>query len=583
MDLGPGAPRLVLVGYSKGTPDVLEAIVNYPEIRPRVAAVVSVAGAVGGSPLANDAEQYQADLLRHFPGATCDSGDGGGVASLRPGVRRAWLAQNPLPTSVPTYSVVTLPQPERISSILRCSAEKLSMIDGRNDSQVIFYDQVIPGSTLVGYVNADHWAIAVPIARKSRNDRVAVRHRERLSARGVSGSGAAFCRGRSRRQRQVGRDDDAPTMLSHCDRSRRAGLLRTAIHAVAVAILGLAGMAGPASAWVYPEHRDIAVLAVEQLDPDRRALFDSFWQEARAGNEPRLCEQAADASQGLAPACIDWAALPAIAGDHSCSSKNMLDNVVHSDWILQVADVAAQLKVDLGRIAVTAPPELNPGDRDLVGDTRRIIEDQALRAARQNALRTADTRMQRADPEYATRAGSSNAHFLLPRPRTDITGKEYAELTLSPGSEINAVGVYAWFHLSALQKATRLATEQLAPSQRQALARAMLADEAFALHFLEDTFAAGHVAGSWGDVSQRKGTHDYYNEAGLEVFTWDGRSIVLMGDAHMRPEDAERTAAAVRMSLEQLIDHASGRDRAIAGSVHARGAGRARRVRRVPE
>ena len=93
MDLGPGAPRLVLVGYSKGTPDVLEAIVGYPEIRERVAAVLSVAGAVGGSPLANDAEQYQADLLRHFPGATCDSGDGGGVESLRPAVRRAWLAR----------------------------------------------------------------------------------------------------------------------------------------------------------------------------------------------------------------------------------------------------------------------------------------------------------------------------------------------------------------------------------------------------------------------------------------------------------------------------------------------------------
>ena len=30
---------------------------------------------------------------------------------------------------------------------------------------MIFYDQVIPGSTLVGYVNADHWAIVVPIAR----------------------------------------------------------------------------------------------------------------------------------------------------------------------------------------------------------------------------------------------------------------------------------------------------------------------------------------------------------------------------------------------------------------------------------
>ena len=42
--------------------------------------------------------------------------------------------------------------------------KKLSAIDPRNDSQVIFYDQVIPGSTLMGYLNADHWAIAVPIA-----------------------------------------------------------------------------------------------------------------------------------------------------------------------------------------------------------------------------------------------------------------------------------------------------------------------------------------------------------------------------------------------------------------------------------
>ena len=63
-----GAPRLVLVGYSKGISDILDAVVAYPEIRSRVAAVVSVAGAVGGSPLANDAEQYQADLLRYFPG-----------------------------------------------------------------------------------------------------------------------------------------------------------------------------------------------------------------------------------------------------------------------------------------------------------------------------------------------------------------------------------------------------------------------------------------------------------------------------------------------------------------------------------
>jgi hypothetical protein len=165
MQLPAGEPRLVLIGYSKGAPDILEAVVEYPEIRSRVAAVVSAAGAVGGSPLANDAEQYQADLLQHFPGATCAPGDGGAVQSLRPAIRREWLAQNPLPPELRYYSIVTFPKPERISSLLKSSYDKLARIDSRNDSQMIFYDQIVPGSTLVAYVNADHWALAVPVAR----------------------------------------------------------------------------------------------------------------------------------------------------------------------------------------------------------------------------------------------------------------------------------------------------------------------------------------------------------------------------------------------------------------------------------
>jgi hypothetical protein len=165
MQTEAGKPRLVLIGYSKGAPDILEALVAYPEIRPHVAAVVSAAGSIGGSALANDAEQYQADLLRHFPGATCSAGDAGGVDSLRPATRKEWLAKNPLPRELRYYSVVTFPRPERISSILTKSYDKLARVDARNDSQMIFYDQVIPGSTLVGYINADHWALAVPIAR----------------------------------------------------------------------------------------------------------------------------------------------------------------------------------------------------------------------------------------------------------------------------------------------------------------------------------------------------------------------------------------------------------------------------------
>ena len=319
--------------------------------------------------------------------------------------------------------------------------------------------------------------------------------------------------------------------------------------------------AAPAAAWVYPEHRQLSLLAVQQLDDERKVVFDQLWQGARTGDEQRLCAQGADSAQELTPACIDWAALSAIAGDHSCSSSEMLETARTSPWILSVADVAAQLKVDLSRLPVTAEPELSGRAPDVLSDAQRRFASQTIQAQRVNALRTADIRLQRADPDYATRAGSSNAHFLLARPSTNMSPADYAALTLRIGSDVNAIGVYSWFHLSALQKASRLRDESLTGSQRNELARAALADEAFALHFLQDVFAAGHVAGSWGDASQRQGTHDYYNQSGLEVFSWrgGGRSMVLMGDAHMRSEDAEAVAVSIKASLQQLLDVSSGR------------------------
>ncbi len=156
---------ILLIGYSKGAPDILEAVVNYPELSQRVVAVLSASGSIGGSPLANDADQKDLNIMRHFPGSQCSEGDGGAVESLRPGTRRAWLAHNQLPQEIAYYSLVTYPHPDRISSALGGMYRKLSKVDARNDSQVIYYDQIIPGSTLLGFINADHWALAVPIAR----------------------------------------------------------------------------------------------------------------------------------------------------------------------------------------------------------------------------------------------------------------------------------------------------------------------------------------------------------------------------------------------------------------------------------
>jgi hypothetical protein len=323
--------------------------------------------------------------------------------------------------------------------------------------------------------------------------------------------------------------------------------------------VALASIAQPASAWVYPEHRDIAILAVDGLNPEQRAKFDRLWAYARTGREARLCAESADVGQSLKPGCIDWPAMNALSGDHSCSSSEMFDTVVSSEWVLTVARVGAQLKADLAAIG-TLDRKTGRASPMTLEKLRQQFEDGRLHAKRMNALRASDMHLQRVDTEYATRAGANNAHFLLARPRPDFSTNEYVLLTLEKGAEINAIGVWEWYHLSALQKATRLAHEQLTSEEYSAVARSALADEAFASHFLEDAYAAGHVPGTWGDVSRRKGTHDYYNQSGLEVSTWQGgsKTVVLMGDAHMRLEDAERAAATVRLSLEQFIDTASG-------------------------
>ena len=61
--------------------------------------------------------------------------------------------ERPGPTDPPA-------EPAKIESL-----EKLSKQDPRNDGMMLFDDQFIPGSTFIGCVNADHWAVSVPIAR----------------------------------------------------------------------------------------------------------------------------------------------------------------------------------------------------------------------------------------------------------------------------------------------------------------------------------------------------------------------------------------------------------------------------------
>lgn len=160
-----GGEKVVLVGYSKGAPDILEALVNHPEMHTRIAAVVSVAGAVGGSPIADSLEGPFLRLVNDTLLPNCSPGDGGAIESLKQNNRKRWLSQNRLPTSIRYFSIVSFAERGRISRLLKQGYEQLAFVDPRNDGQLIFWDQVIPGSTILGYVRADHWAISMPFSQ----------------------------------------------------------------------------------------------------------------------------------------------------------------------------------------------------------------------------------------------------------------------------------------------------------------------------------------------------------------------------------------------------------------------------------
>jgi hypothetical protein len=163
----PEAGReLVMIGYSKGTTDILQFLVDYPAQAEAVDAVVSVAGAVYGSPLADFFDGPYHLLFSHLPMNLCGKGDSGVVHSLRTDLRRQWLEDNALPGNTRYYSLAAFTTRDRLARSLLPSWEMLLGHGDRNDGQLLPADAIIPGSTVLGYLNADHWAVAMEIEKE---------------------------------------------------------------------------------------------------------------------------------------------------------------------------------------------------------------------------------------------------------------------------------------------------------------------------------------------------------------------------------------------------------------------------------
>jgi dienelactone hydrolase len=157
---------LVLFGYSKGTSDILQFLVDYPDLANRVSAVVSVAGAVGGSPLADRYGSIYDLLFSHLPSSHCEKGDREVVDSLRTDTRRSWLAENPVPSHVRYYSLAAFTTRDRMAKALVPSWKSLLQDSRRNDGQLLPVDSMLPQSSLLAYLNADHWAVTMELEKE---------------------------------------------------------------------------------------------------------------------------------------------------------------------------------------------------------------------------------------------------------------------------------------------------------------------------------------------------------------------------------------------------------------------------------
>jgi hypothetical protein len=255
--------------------------------------------------------------------------------------------------------------------------------------------------------------------------------------------------------------------------------------------------AGDARAWYFPEHIVIAHDGVMQLPPEIRAVLQDAVARARVQGLP-LCARmdlALEDFSGHKPIatrmlrsdigvdCVPYAALPALAGDHSDDVRELRRVVAGQKGIEIVSAVAYEWAKFQEAYA-------------------RLPNSSLERMSFVHAL---DVALYFIDPGYELRAQSTHAHFADGGRSLD----DALHILASTGKVDNSLGQFIAHHLRALQLAAR-----------GDVAAAVL-EHAFAMHFLQDAFAAGHLVmtdETWrrGNASARR-RHDYFNAKGLAI------------------------------------------------------------------
>lgn len=153
--------KYILVGYSKGGPDVQVALAQEQGVADKVAAFVTVAGASGGSPVADLLPAVVEKYMHTVPMKSCQGDLSSGFKSLQRQARQAFLTAHPT-SPVPTYSLIAKSDESTTSKSLLQTWRVLSSYGSAEDGQLLRDDAIVPGAKFLGAALADHFAVALP-------------------------------------------------------------------------------------------------------------------------------------------------------------------------------------------------------------------------------------------------------------------------------------------------------------------------------------------------------------------------------------------------------------------------------------
>ncbi len=265
-----------------------------------------------------------------------------------------------------------------------------------------------------------------------------------------------------------------------------------AVGSLAVALFS----ARDARGWYFPEHVVIAHDGLMELPGAIQDVLGDAVSRARSDGL-RLCARVEVALEDIAQDkplvtrmvrsevrvdCVPYAALPALAGDHASGPAELRRVLTTPKGIEITSAVAYEWRRFNEALDRLPAPSLE----------------------RMSFVHDLDVAFYFIDPGYDVRAQATRAHFVDAGRSLDEAMRSAAN-----GDVGNALAQFVVHHLRSLDLASRGEVTEA------------ILEHAFALHFLQDAFAAGHLvmtAATWarGNAHVRQ-RHDFYNARGLSV------------------------------------------------------------------